>query len=193
VANVRLVTIKRFTYRGTTEEWSNIYHFTGTQPANSAAWTTIAAAMKNLEASVLPSNQTLTEWYAYNDGSETADFHGTHTSSNVGTLATTGGVILPGDAAVWVRWSTGETNSRGKPIYLRKYFHGAIGTTGNIDTVLAAQKTALEAFGGYLIDGTSLAGGLKVSRPNGTIGSSPLGSTYVTTRTLKRRGKRPPT
>jgi hypothetical protein len=191
MAVIQLVTLKTFSYRGQTEEWSNRYHFSGTQPANSAAWIALAAAMKNLEASVLPSAVTLTGWYGYNDGSDTANFSGLHTSSNTGALSTTGGFLAPGDSAMWVRWTTGEMNSKGKPVYLRKYFHPAVATTGAPDTVLAAAKTALTNFGGYLIDGTSLGGGLKVCRPSGTVGTSAVGSTYVTTRTLKRRGRRP--
>lgn len=187
---VQLVTIKRFTYRGVTEDWSNRYHLSGTQPADAAAWAAVAVQMKDLEKAILPSTVQIVHWYAYNSGAVTASASGDLLSSIAGTFSTTGGVVLSGDTANWVRWATGDMNSKGKPIYLRKYFHPGIGTTSDPDTTLASWRTAAATFGAALTNGTSLNGALKICRPSGTIGSTVLACTTTTTRTLKRRGKR---
>jgi hypothetical protein len=196
MAIVQAVIVKSFTYRGSTEEYSNVYHFDGTQPADSSAWSTVLTAIRDAEKSCLPSGVTWVDGYGYNAGSwetkpQTADAHVHWTTSNVGSLSTSGAQVMPGDDAVWVRWDTGDTNSKGKPIYLRKYFHPAVVSSASVDNVLAGQATALATYGGKMVDGTTIAGGLVLCRPNGHHGSNPVVGTYVTTRTLKRRGKRP--
>jgi hypothetical protein len=111
-----------------------------------------------------------------------------------GTLAPSGTwTLAPGDSAVWERWKTSRMNSRGKPIYLRKYYHDAtIQTTASPDTVTTSQKTALEAFGTKLVDG-SFAGARTIrSRSHAETIISHACSQFVTTRTLHRRGRRPP-
>ena len=191
MAVFKITTLKTFSYRGAAEEYSNTYYLDGTLPADDAAWTALALVLKNSEKLCLPSTVTWTHWYGYSDPDANADKSGVWTSSNTGTLSTTGGVIGPGDSAVWVRWDTGELSSSGKKVYLRKYFHPAVFTTGAPDTILSAQATALLAHGSTMTDGTSLAGSRIICRPNGHHGGTAAASTYVTTRTLKRRGKRP--
>lgn len=196
MAIVQAVINKRFAYRGSQETYSCVYHLSGTQPADTSAWNAVLDALKNAELGVTNAACTWTDGYGYNAGHwedkpQQTDAHQIWSTSNTGTLATTGGVICPGDDAVWVRWATGDLNSKGKPIYLRKYFHPAwAGSTGG-DVVLPAQVTALGVYAAKLTDGTSIPGGLKVCRPNGDLGSTALASAYITTRTLKRRGRRP--
>jgi hypothetical protein len=98
---------------------------------------------------------------------------------------------LPGDAAMVARWATGRTSSKGKPIYLFKYFHGVV--EGNPpDGILAAQATALQDYADAMLDELGSTS-LKMAGPDGVV---PIGgahaSPWVTTRTLKRRGRRPP-
>jgi hypothetical protein len=197
MAVMQAITVKHFTYRGNTEEYSNVYHLSGTQPADSAAWDAVLNSLRNAEVPLLPNTVTWTDGYGYNPGHweskpQTVDRHLVWTTSNVGTLTITGGTPCPGDDAVWVRWDTGDRNTRGKPIYLRKYFHPAIGTTAtSLDNVLAAQSAALTTYGAKFTDGTSIGGGLKICRPNGHLGGAVVAGQFTTTRTLKRRGKRP--
>lgn len=190
MAVVVLITQKSFSYRGAAEEYANVYHLSGTQPADQAAWQTLADAVKDLERPILPSSATWTTWLGYNEGSENADFTGAHTGTLTGSLVTTSLAPAPGDCAVWERWSTGDRSSTGKPIFLRKYFHPAYISTAGGDAVGTAQRTGLGSFGSGMVAGT-LPGSMKVCRPNGHVGVTPLAATNVTTRTLKRRGRRP--
>lgn len=196
MAVVQAIINKRFLYRGNQEVYSNVYHLSGTRPANDAAWHAVLDALKNAELGVTNAACTWIDGYGYNDGHwedkpQTVDSHQTWASANTGTLVTTGGTLCQGDSAVWVRWSTGDRNSRGKPIYLRKYFHPAWSAGSPADNVLPAQITALGVYAAKMVDGTTIPGGLVLCRPNGDVGSSPFAGAYVTTRTLKRRGKRP--
>lgn len=194
---VGITLVKQFEYRGdTTEEYSNTYHLTGAIPADDAAWKTLADALIAQEKTCYRS-ATVIRAYGYSSDSDTATAvwsydYLAHAASVAGTLAYTAGMILcPGDSACWVRWKTSRLNSRGKPIYLRKYFHPAFNTLALPDTVYTDQESALTAFGTKLWDGSFLdARTLRSQHSAETILSS-LGGPWITTRTLKRRGKRP--
>lgn len=185
--------IKRFTYRGQAEEWSNTYHFNGTTPANAAAWKTLADALKTQEATCLPPGHVYVRAYGYDAGNEHSvaqiDYVALGGALVEGSLITAGLTKLPGDAAVQLRAFVGQS-STGKKVYIRKYFHGAVVDPSAPDTVQANQKAALLAFGGKLLDGT-LPGSFKWAGPQGADASLPQVPPWVTTRTLKRRGKRP--
>lgn len=198
----RVVVIKSFEYRGHAEEFSNEYTFTGATPADAAAWRTLFDALVLQEKTCYPSLVTVVAGYGYD--SEAANAHAVWSvdmtvSPNApvaGTCAlNTTDRMSPGDCAVWVRWKTDRLNSRGKPVYLRKYFHGAInqggGTIDTPDLVSVPQHTALLALGAKLHDGSFIdARVVKAAGHTDAIVNHGV-STYITTRTLKRRGKRP--
>lgn len=190
----KITVLKSFSYRGSAEEYSNTYHFSGTTPANDAAWKTLFDALVALERPVLNAAHAWVGGYGYNAGSEHAnwsyDYAANAVTRPVGTMANGTQVPAPGDAAIWVRWRTADLSSTGKPVYLRKYFHGALRDPGDADVIGPAQKTALGTFGAAMIAGT-LPGSVKVCGPQGSVASAPLACSYLTTRTLKRRGKRP--
>ena len=106
-------------------------------------------------------------------------------------MPATAGTDTPGDTAAWVRWATGSLNSNGKAIYLRKYFHDVyyeVATTP--DTIADGQKTAYNTFGTAML--TPITGSISMAGPDGEAPPGPRDrSTYITTRTLKRRGRRP--
>lgn len=194
-----LVINKRFTYDGNAnEEWSNRYMLTGATPADTTAWRTLFDALVAQEKTIYPAATKVVSGYAYNK----VPVKGDHSIWNVdlriapntivsGTLDTSSGVPLPGDVAVWVRWKVDRLTSKGKPIYLRKYFHSAYAPPAGGDGIQAAQSAALTAFGGKMRDGTFLDGRTITDR----LGTAVIGSgiaSYSTTRTLKRRPKRPP-
>lgn len=199
-AQVGLTIVKRFTYRGdTTEEYSNTYHFTGDVPADSAAWKALADALIAQEKTVYTGDVSAIRAYGYGDDAADAtsvwtwDYLGLGTQV-AGTLLQGTGVLCPGDSAVWTRWKTSRLNTNSKPIYLRKYYHVAVGTSGtgaNRDSVLPAQTTALQALAAKLSDGTFLDARTITARGHTDTIISHASSIYVTTRTLKRRGKRP--
>jgi len=192
---ITIVTL--FPYRGsTTEEFSNTYFLTGTTPADAAAWHTLAVALATEQAKCLPGNCNTKRFYGYDsDADDRVAVWSEDLSPGgvAGSLATTTQPRAPGDCAMWVRWQTSRLTSKGKKIYLRKYLHGVVleSPTSVGDTVYSAQKTALDNFGTKMMDGT-LAGGRKITGAGHTDTiTATKSSTYVTTRTLKRRGKRP--
>jgi hypothetical protein len=187
--------VKAFTYRGASEEWSNTYHFSGTVPSTHANRVALAQAIGIAEQGLLPGTTVFKRAYFYDAGNEhsvdTVNFVAGDADPLGGSLATTGLVRAPGDVAMWVRWATPD-RVNGKPIYLRKYFHDVLLVAGGGDAIAATQRTAAATYAGKMTDGT-LPGGVKVAGPQGAVASSGLVATYATTRTLKRRGKRPPT
>lgn len=187
--------VKRFPYRGDTmEEFSNKYHFSGDVPGDDAAWKTLADAIIAAERPMLPASVSFVRAYGHEAGNEfavaTIDYTAPPLTPVAGTLAVSGVAKAPGDAAFWVRWRTAHKNSRGKWIYLRKYFHGVLIGTTDGDIVATQQKAAAEAYAPKMTDG-SLPGGVKICGPQGAVAGPAAVSTYTTTRTLKRRGKRP--
>jgi hypothetical protein len=186
--------IKRFTFRGKDEEWSNTYHFTGTTPTGDAGWKTLADAVIASERTCYTQLHKVVRAYGYEAGNEHAVaaiyYDQAPLSPLPGTLtySNTDGSVQAGDAALWLRSNTGIRGSNGKYRYLRKYFHGVITDTNGV--VAAIQKTPVLAHGAKLTDG-SLPGGFKWCAPQGALGGACSVSNYATTRTLKRRGKRP--
>jgi hypothetical protein len=190
-----LTVLFRFGYRADAqEEWSQQYWFTGGTPADATAWNALRAALVVGIRPCLPSTVQHIGSYGYDseDDGATAVYSDDYRATPVaGTLTTTGGTICPGDSAVWLRWKTSRLNSNGKPIYLRKYFHPAVATTGTPDDVLAAQNTALDALGTLLVDGSFIGARKITARGHTDVITNHSSSVWVTTRTLKRRGKRP--
>lgn len=198
-AQCGMTLVKRFTYRGDThEEFSNTYHFTGTVPADTTAWNALRDALVAQEKTVYTNNVTIVRVYGYaTDAPDSPavyvyDYLAGGGSGIAGTLTGTGRVATPGDTAFWVRWKTSRNNSNGKAIYLRKYFHDAWSdTTGGPDVLYAGQKTAAQALGVKLRDGSFLDARTLTARGHSDTLVGSAASTYLTTRTLKRRGKRP--
>lgn len=191
-----VVLIKSFTYRDASEEFSNGYHFVGTPPSDATGWNSLVAALATIEKVLYPSTTTIVRAYCYDDYSpghssvytwEAAD----HGGAVPGTLDVgSGGVHCPGDAAVWARWKTTYTSSKGKPVYLRKYIHPAIAASSDPDLVYDAQHSALASYATAVAASSGAWPGL--ADPHG---AAPAGATavseWVTTRTLERRGRRP--
>ena len=184
--------VKTFTYRGAAEEWANTYHFDGGDPANDAEWKAIADAIIAQEKLIHPSTVTIiravghkagesVHVWAYDYLANAEQVAGTRTSAD----------SAAGDQAAWIRWSTTQFTSKGKPIYLRSYYHAPALTGTPPDTVLASYRTILETFGTFLKDFLGDDSRHRAG-PHGAVGQTVASSQYVTTRTLKRRGKRRP-
>jgi hypothetical protein len=197
-ARCSVTIIKSFDYRGSPEEWSNTYHFTGDAPSDDAAWKGLADDVIADEKAIYQSSCEVVRAVGHVAGSVVAAWsydYAAASESVPGTFAGSGAAYDAGDAAVWVRWSTDALTSRGKPIYLRSYFHNAAaaGTTPTYrDTVHADQQAALQALGDAWIAGYTVDSEARYRcGPNGAVGLVALPSTYLTTRTLERRGRRP--
>jgi hypothetical protein len=195
-----LTVIKRMPYRGNSaEEWSNSYAFTGSTPADSTAWRALFDALVTQEKTLYQSYVQVVAGYGYNripvKGDHaiwTVDMTVSPNSPVAGTMGTSAN-LLAGDQAAWIRWGLDRFNTKGKRVYLRKYYHAGTfqaGTTS--DVASSGWVAALTAFGLKMRDGT-FSGGRLLSDANGTTIVGHAVSPYITTRTLKRRGKRPPT
>ena len=187
--------IKRFTYRDALEEWGNTYHFSGTTPANAAAWKTLADAVIAAERPIVTGSTSFVRAYGYEAGNENSVAQIDYTVPPnapplVGSYGTPG-TKAPGDAAATIRWWTGVTSSRGKKVYCRKYFHDITMNSSDSDELQSTLITAMNTYAAKMIDGT-LPGSFKYCGPQGAVLSDPHVNLYITTRTLKRRGKRPP-
>jgi hypothetical protein len=194
-----ILIIKRFVYRGVNEEWTNKYWLTGDIISSQTEFEDAFYGLANAEKAVYTNRVTIIGGYGYDDSTTNApskyaiDLEQGGNSTIPGTLPTTGGEQNPGDTAVMCWWkTTRRTNPGGKPIYLRKYFHDTINATGSgSDAVETAQAAALQSFADALSNPTALGRAIAAQgHPNETLlayGHHP----WVTTRTLKRRGKRP--
>lgn len=193
-----LTIIKQFPYRGDThEEFSNHYWLTGSTPSDSTAWRALFDALVAEEKKCYTNQSKVVGGYGYNSVSDDAvavwsvDLLVAPNSPVNGTCTPAYNILSPGDCAYWVRWGLDRMNTRGKRVYLRKYFHPAysISSSGG-DTLSAELTTALNAFGAKLQDGSFLDG-RKITDKLGTAIVGHASGPYITTRTLKRRGKRP--
>jgi hypothetical protein len=190
-----ITSIKSFEYRDAVEEWGNTYHFDGDPPSNDADWLSLFEALVAIEQPILPITTEIVRAYCYEDTDDhsvlTLDTDSGYTPVAGTATYTTGSYLAPGDAAMWIRWKTARTNSNGKPIYLRKYYHGVIVTPagGDGDTIQSAQHSALLTAATAL--NTSSGDWPGLVGPDGVVPGASKVSTYATTRTLKRRGARP--
>lgn len=193
-----MVIVKRFPYKALTdEEWSNKYWFTGATPADDAAWNALFNALTAQEKTCYTDNTNIVRGYGYSSDAADAvavwskDMTVAPNAPIAGTLATTGEKI-PGDTAAWVRWGTSRFNTKGRRIYLRKYFHDVQKNTATREALTSAAITALTAFGAKMRDGTFLdARTLTAQGETDTLVGHGI-SPYLTRRQLRKGVKRNP-
>lgn len=191
-----VILIKRFIYRDNpNEEYSNRYYLRNTPPSDSASWNLLITDLIGHEKAFVPTNHHYVRAYGYNDDAENAqavhlkDF--TADGDEIAGIYTPIGFTGSGDQAACLEWKTDRKNSRGKWIYLRKYFHSPDIENNQHDTLQPGYVTLLEAFGNELApNGGAFYGGIR-SRTHADNIVSVSAIPWSTTRTLKRRGKRP--
>lgn len=194
-----LTIVKTFTYRENDEEWSNTYFMDGDLPASPASWKVLADAVIADEVPLYKSDQSVTKAIGHEAGQSVAVWsydYAEHSESVPGTYTDANAVPCPGDSAAWIRWSTDVLTSKGKPIYLRSYYHPAYRESGTDADVIATAWLANAAeYGADWIAGFADGDSVVHHRagPHGVIGLVALASPYATTRTLERRGRRPTT
>lgn len=191
-----LTVVKKFPYRGDpNEEFSNTYHFKSLPPGDDASWEVLVSDVVNREKTCFSSNCTYVRAYGYD--SDAADAHHVFAKDfaipgppPIGTFVAPGSGRGAGDQAACLWWKSDQLTSKGKPIYLRKYFHDIWIPALGGDSLDTTYVTALETFvspAGI----QSVHGGLRGrERDMNILAAGVIG--FATTRTLKRRGKRPP-
>ena len=189
--------IQSFTYQSEAEEFSNQYNFSGSAPGDPASWKALADALIAALRPLFSASTTFHHAYGYNDSDQPSVWGHDYTVPGPalgGTFVPGTDVQMPGDTAAWIRWESDKRNSRGKTIYARKYFHDVYGDAGTNrpDHFSTAQSTAYMTFANKCLDG-SISQVFHLCLPDGTPLHTPVASYWLTTRTLKRRGKRPPT
>jgi hypothetical protein len=189
-----IVIVQKFTYRGAPEEFSNRYHFNGTVPSSDAEWNVLADALVANLRPIFNSLVSFVRAYGYHAGIVPSvwgrDYTLAPSTPQIGSGAV-GGTLMPGDVAATTRWETGALNSRGRKIYLRKYWHGVQADPAQYDQLWATQKAAFQTLAGKLTDGTGFGGDQVLAGPHGVTAGAHVTSQWLTTRTLKRRGRRP--
>jgi hypothetical protein len=194
MAAAMVTLVKTMTYRGDPlEEWSNSYHLDAA-PASRADWVTLVIALATLEKTCYHSGNTITKALVYDDSDNPATYSldaVTDAFHFAGTASVSSAWWMAGDQAATVGIDTGLNGLSGKPIWLRKYYHGGVLVTSTPDSLASGYITALSTFAGGLVS-TAIVTGIHFAdkagrRPDGPVRVDP----YSTTRTLKRRGKRP--
>lgn len=185
--------VKSFDYRGLPEEWSNTYHFTGGPTLdNDTTWRDLAVSIWNEERTVMTTRTKLVRAYGYEAGNDHSvsqiEFTGMAENDLNGTNDAEG-AIMAGDQAAMIRARVGSS-STGKKVYIRKYYHDVplVGAGG--DRIHPNAMPELESLAQRLIDG-NVGDEWRWCGPQGAAATNAFASPWVTTRTLKRRGKRP--
>lgn len=194
---VGLVVIHEFNYRDNPEQWSTKYWFTGQPPTTPSDWLSLATTFAASEQHCYSPGTKIVGYVGYND--DTPGAHAawseslTDTGTEIpGTLVDPAGVLFAGDQAGLLWGLTSRKNSRGKWVYLRKYMHDGFLNANDTDRVSVPTRTAYDTFLTKLRDGTWGGGGhVWRSQKQSENFQNALASVFVTTRTLKRRGKRP--
>jgi hypothetical protein len=191
-----IILVKSFPYRDSTaEEFSNRYYFRSLPPGDNASWVILADDLARLEKAVFPPTVKYTHAYGYNDDAANAQAVFDHdftqeTNPPIGTYLSAEEPCA-GDQAAFIWYRTNRKNSRGKWIYLRKYFHGCTVDAANRDKIDAAHFTAYMTLVNELHPAAgAFHGGIRSRTHADDMLASGVGE-WVTTRTLKRRGKRP--
>jgi len=199
-AGIGLTLIKQFTYRGdATEQWSNTYWLNEPIPVDDASWQALFDKFSVEERKVYLASSSIVRAYGYNDRTyrDPADWVLDLQTPAPGTLAAPVGdaVRMAGDQAAFIEFQTRrKSNPGGKWVYLRKYFHDGLLDAQNPDNLEPGYHTALITFADWIMANyEGLLAGPSKDNPTPVVDTIQAVKTspFVTTRTLKRRGRRP--
>src|SRR5215471_888256 len=190
---------KSFTYRGAREHWSNAYHLQE-QPVDSTSWSALANRVWDYEKMFLPADCQWERAFGHAPGTPPVLVYEAPDIPPVGEGGIAGQFVpvasahpCPGDAAVYVRYGTTQKSTLGKPIYLWNYYHAVYFDAAAADVQDANQKAALEALAAIVVSGLNVPGATPAlyhrAGPRGAVAQNHKVGDFITTRTLKHRGK----
>lgn len=189
-----LTLVKAFPYRDNpSEEFSNTYHFKGPPPGDDASWLQLANDVISHENKIFDNEVRFVRAWGYNSD----DLHAPHVFSHDFTLGGTPptgvypsatGNIMAGDQAALIEWRVQRKTAKGKPVFLRKYMHRGYTSTAENDQLDSSYRDQLILYAGTT-GIQAVHGGLRSRLFDDNVAQA-IASLYVTTRTLKRRGKR---
>lgn len=189
----RLHLVMSFTYRNVPEEWSTRFHFKGPAPANDTNWLALSDKVITALKPCFSAGTTFVRAYGYLPNSVGATWVHDYTvpgPPQAGTGTFTNGGTPPGDAAAVLRLTLAKMSLRGKHVYKRNYVHGiATASVSAGDQLHPTQQAAFTTFLTSYAQGT-IDPAFDACGPDLTDASSPHVDQWITTRTLKRRGKR---
>lgn len=181
-----IVVRKNFTYRGDQRNWTNRYHFEGDLPTSQAAFEAFADLVVAAEKAIYDSEVTINEVVCYDASTASStNPHGdavyTKTYTTDGTLDTAAdGGPAPGDAAIYLRYSTPARSSKNHPVYLANYFHGARMSVAGGDAMTTGQRTAVEDYADQWLTGFTLEGSHRERcGPRGAVATGRYVSSYI--------------
>jgi hypothetical protein len=174
-------------YRGTTQAWSNRYHFDGAVPTGAAQWDELFDSFQPDAGYLIPSSGSVHEMIGYLAGSDVPVHTKTYDLAGTADYSSTD-VPCPGDVAALVRFSTTQRTSKNHPIYLFKYLHQAMHQSGAADTISTAMKLHVDAVMQRWVTGFYTVGGVvvKYCGPNGAVAQDRTTETYLTHRDFPR-------
>lgn len=169
-------------FRGVNQEFSNVYHYSGTLPVASQA-DAVMDALKAIEVPFHSSDVTFVRGKLWSAGGSAGSNQmiSQKNFSGVGSQAATS--TMDRERAVLIRFANG-IDVRGRPVYLRKWYHscGAFagvlftgtGILGNTAQIPGADRTTIQNAADDLLSLTVNSVTYNLCSPKGTAGGTPV-------------------
>lgn len=173
---------KQVLFRGVQQPFANVYHYNGPSMTEAQA-ILLASAIKALEVPFHGSDVTFVGAKVWTAGGAPSANQMLAQPAQSGTGSQANNSTQDRERAVLVRFTLGF-DSRGRPTYLRKWYHSCgsfagvsfIGTgiQGNTGQIPSVDRTTIAAAADDLLSVTTSAGTYQLCSPSGELGSLPV-------------------